>query len=73
MPPLFQGHRITEVTLFISHTTAIEADKLRVLHQLLNLFDLPCGRQHTEVTGMSMLMFTVFSFIGHNSAPFWFL
>jgi hypothetical protein len=40
------------------------------LNQMFDLLDLVGGRQHTKVTGMTMLMFAVFSFLNHRIMSF---
>jgi cellulose synthase/poly-beta-1,6-N-acetylglucosamine synthase-like glycosyltransferase len=67
---LLQRHRGAEVTLFISHSTTVEADKFWFLDQFFDFLNLSGAGQHTQVSGMAMLMFTVFAFIDHNLVPF---
>jgi hypothetical protein len=67
---LLQRHRIAEIAFLVGHAATVEADKLGILNQVLDLFDLIGGRQHTKVTGMTMLVFTVLAFLNHGIMSF---
>ena len=67
---LFQWHRIAEIAFLISHAATVKADKLWILNQMFDLLNLVGCRQHTKVTGMTMLMFAVFSFFNHGITSF---
>jgi hypothetical protein len=62
---LLKRHGVTEVLFGIGNPAAVEANKLRIFRQFLDLFELFVAGQHTDMDRM----FAVTDLLCHHSPP----
>jgi len=66
---ILDRHRIAEVALMIGDTAAVEADKLGILGDPLDLVKTPFAGQNTQVSRMAVFVFAVLFLVVHIVSP----